>query len=299
MTTAPAGMAADHARLSPGGGGGVVRGRAALLWIEGPEAEAFLQGILTADVAVLAPGESAYALLLDAKGRIRFDMTCHRDGDEAFTLLTDPSHGDGLAAALERYHVSEDLEVLGPESSPLVVLGGAPAPAPGAPGVDLAVPGRIPGTTLLVVSDADTAIAAIGLPEATAVALEALRVEAGVPLVGVDTGEATLVREAGLEEAAVSFDKGCYLGQETVARIAHRGHVNRRLCVLASAEPLPVGAAVRAGGAEVGRVTSASPSPLHGHAGLALVRTEVPDGAEVAVEGVDAPVRILVPVPAS
>lgn len=292
MTVVAATLAEAHALLSPGGGGGAVRAERALVWVEGPDAATFLQGLLTSDVAALAPGTAAYALLLDARGRIRFDMTCRRDADDAFTLVADPSTAADLVATLERYHVSEDLDVLGPEPTAVLILGGTAAAAEGVPGVDLAVPGRIPATTLLVVSDPDAALSALGVPEVDAAALEALRIEAGVARVGVDTGETSMVREAGLEAAAVSFDKGCYLGQETVARIAYRGHVNRRLCVLASPSPLPVGAAVRHEGAEVGRVTSASPSPVHGHAGLATVRSEVPDGAEVAVDGVTEPVRV-------
>ncbi|MEW6582291.1 MAG: glycine cleavage T C-terminal barrel domain-containing protein [Actinomycetota bacterium] len=292
MTTAAGRLADDYARLRAGGGGAVVRGECALVWVEGPDAAAFLQGVLTADVAGLAPGACAYALLLDGKGRIRFDMTCRRDAEDAFTLVADPAAGPGLVGALEHYHVSEDLDVLGPETSALLVLGGLPAPGDGAL-VDAVLPGRVPGTTLLVVSDPDAAVAALGVPEAGAAALEALRVEAGVPRVGVDTGPHTLVREAGVEDAAVSFTKGCYLGQETVARVAHRGHVNRRLCVLAADAPIPVGAAVRSAGAEVGRVTSASPSPRYGHAALATVRTEVPSGAEVEVDGLPVPARLV------
>ncbi len=93
----------------------------------------------------------------------------------------------------------------------------------------IAVPGALPGTVDLVVDDAEAAIAAIGADEAPHQALELARIAAGIPRVGIDTGPSTLVQEAGLEDVAVSFDKGCYLGQETVARIAFRGHVNRRL----------------------------------------------------------------------
>lgn len=262
-----------------------------LVWVEGPDAASFLQGLVTSDVESLAAGQAAYSLFLDAKGRIQMSLRCFRDGDGAFTLVAAPADGDPLAALLARYHVSEDLDVLGPEPSDLVTVGGVAHP-PDA-GADLVVPGLVPGTWDLVVASSDDAITTLGLPEAPPEALAARRIEAGVPLVGVDTGDATLVQEAGLEGVAVSFDKGCYLGQETVARVAYRGHVNRRLRGLLLPAPAAAGAVVRLAGADVGVVTSSAVSPFRGPVALAMLRTSVEAGAEVGVQGVDDTARVV------
>jgi len=284
-------VAAGYVRLDPGGGGAGVRGSCALVWVEGPDAASFLQGLLTNDVASLTPGGCVPALLLDAKGRIQVGLRCARDADDAFTLVTTPGAGGPLVALLGRYHVSEDLDVLGPEPSDLLTVGGLARP-PASDAVDLALPGQVPGTWDLVVTDAGAALAALGLPQAPAESLTARRIEAGVPLVGVDTGPSTLVQEAGLENAAVSFDKGCYLGQETVARVAYRGHVNRRLRGLLLPAPAAPGARVESGGAAVGAVTSTAVSPARGPIALAMIRTSVADGEDVAVEGVPGPARV-------
>jgi folate-binding protein YgfZ len=288
----PPEVALGYARLAPHGGGAAVLGACALVWVEGPDAERFLQGLLTQDVAGVPVGGACYALLLDAKGRIQLDARVARDGEDSFTLVARPESGAVLAETLERYHVSEDLDVLGPEPSGLLTVAGVPA-APSAGPAELIVPGLVPGTWDLVVADPEEARAALGLPEAPPAALEVLRIEAGVPLVGVDTGPATLVQEAGLEGAAVSFEKGCYLGQETVARVAYRGHVNRRLRGLVLGSPATPGAAVRAEGREVGRVTSAAVSPARGPIALALLRTSVGPGDRVAVDGVPEPAPVV------
>jgi tRNA-modifying protein YgfZ len=269
----------------------VVTPGCSLVWVEGAEAASFLQGLVTSDVAALAPGETSQALLLDAKGRIQIGLRCVRDGDDAFTLVVAPGDGETLGALLNRYHVSEELDILGPETSDLVTVGGVERPA--AAGADLVAEGVVPGTWDLVVPDARAAVAALGLPEAPAEALTARRIEAGVPLIGVDTSPATLVQEAGLEAVAVSFDKGCYLGQETVARVAYRGHVNRRLRGLLLGEPVVPGAAVFHGGTQVGTVTSSAVSPARGPVALAMVRTAVPAGDAVTVDGIAGPVQVV------
>jgi len=284
-----------------------VPGACALVWVEGPDAASFLHGLLSNDIEGLAVGAVRCCLLLDGKGRIQADVRVARDGATAFTLVTWPHLGQVLADALEHFHVSEDLDVLGPEPSDLVTVGGiqpegiqpegiqpegASIP-PDAAGVDLVLPGLVPGTLDLVVPDAAGAIDALGLPHAPGEALEARRIEAGVPRVGIDTGPSTLVQEAGLEDVAVSFDKGCYLGQETVARVAYRGHVNRRLrglCLPASASP---GSTVSAGGRNMGRVTSVAKSPERGWVALAMIRTSVATGACVEVDGVAGAGRVV------
>ncbi len=274
----------------------VARGRACLVWVEGPDAASFLHGLLSNDVEGLAPGQARAALFLDAKGHIQVDVRVRRDGPDAFTLVAPAALGGRLAELLERYHFSEDLDVIGPEEVNLLSATGVPADAAGP--AQLVLAGPIPGTLDLVVDDADAAIAALGAPEVPAEALEMLRVAAGVPAVGVDTGPATLVQEVGLQDDAVSFDKGCYLGQETVARVRYRGRVNRLLrgLALGGAAPVPAGAAVSVDGREVGRVTSVAVTPDLGAVALAVLRHEVAPGAAVDVEGAAEPARV-VPLP--
>lgn len=290
--------AATHASVADGyarlraGEPTAVRGRAAVLWVEGPDAASFLQGLVSNDVAGLPPGGGCAALFLDAKGHVQVELRVHRDGPDAFTLVVPDRHAAALAALLERYHFSEDLELIGPESVEIVTLSGAAA-APGA----LAVPGPLPGTVDVVADDAAAAIAVAGAREVPSEALEMARVAAGVPRVGVDTSETTLVQEAGLGDAAVSFTKGCYLGQETVARLQFRGRANRRLAGLSlSGAPPEPGGGVHHGGREVGRLTSVAVTPDLGPIGLAILRREVVDGEEVEVAGAAAPARV-VPLP--
>jgi folate-binding protein YgfZ len=262
-----------------------VRGRAALVWVEGPDAAGFLHGLLSNDVEGLAPGAATRALLLDAKGHVQADLRVRRDAADAFTLVVAPEAAALVAGLLERYHFSEDLELLGPEEAETVTL---PAGAAGA-GAS-AVPSILPGAVEEIVDDAAAAVAASGLPEAPAEALEMARVAAGAARVGVDTGAATLVQEAALEDDAVSFEKGCYLGQETVARVRYRGRVNRRLRgLLLDGGPPATGGRVLLGGREVGRMTSAAATPDLGPVGLAILRREAEGGAEVEVEPGDGP----------
>lgn len=258
-----------------------VRREAAVVWVEGPDAEGFLQGLLSNDVAALAPGGACAALVLDAKGHVVVELRAHRDAPDAFTLLAEPAAAATLVGLLERYHFSEDLEILGPEPVGVVTLAGVAPPA-GA----VVVPGPLPATWDLVTDDPEGSITAAGATEAPPEALEMARVAAGVPRVGVDTGPATLVQEVGLEESAVSFSKGCYLGQETVARLQFRGHANRRLRGLSLEEPAPApGTPVRLDGREVGLLSSVAATPDLGAIGLAVVRREVEDGAVVDVGG--------------
>jgi len=277
-------LATGYARLRPGGGGAGVPGTCEVAWVEGPDALGFLQGLLTNDVLALAVGGSKRALLLSAKGRIQADLRVARTADEELTLVTDA--GAALVEALERYHFSERVEVLGPEPADLVTLGGLEQ-RPEAD-TDLAVDGLVPGTVDLL-GDPASILAALGLPEAPPEALQALRVEAGVPRLGRDMTTASLVHEAGLERTAVSFEKGCFLGQETVARTEHRGRPNRLLRGLRLPAAAAAGAAVRDGGREVGEVTSPAESPRLGPIALGVLRREVVVGVEVEVEGFGAP----------
>ena len=129
-TAVSADVAAGYARLRDGAPTWVAE-PVALIWVEGPDAASFLHGLLSNDVASLAPGGSTEALLLDAKGHVQAAIGVHRDGAEALTLVVAPADGGPVAAALDRYHFSEDLELLGPEEAWALTVAGMPAPPPG------------------------------------------------------------------------------------------------------------------------------------------------------------------------
>jgi folate-binding protein YgfZ len=217
--------------------------------VKGPDAEDFLQRMVSNDVT---QGEWFDALLLTAKARLVAPLRVWRRGADDFLLLTEPELGDAVRTTLLRARFAAKCEIEPEEHTTTVVWSGDFARA----------------EELL---DADVA------PTVDAAALERARIEAGVPAWGKELDETILPAEAGLDETHISFTKGCYPGQEPIARLHYRGHVNRKLRVLdvEAAEP---GDEVVHAGKVVGRVTSAVP-------GLALgyVRVEVPDDAELTI----------------
>ncbi len=128
-----------------------------------------------------------------------------------------------------------------------------------------------------------TTLLEAGAREVSAAAVEILRIEAGTPRFGAEMDSGTMPAEAGIVEAAVNFEKGCYIGQETVARLHYRGKPNRHLRGLRLSAPVAPGAALNLGEKEVGRLGGSSVSPVHGPIGLAILRREAEPGAELAV----------------
>jgi folate-binding protein YgfZ len=137
-------------------------------------------------------------------------------------------------------------------------------------------------------ADREAVRAALAFPDGTEADAEVVRVERGRPRYGVDIDDSTIPQEAGLNERAVSFTKGCYVGQETVARLYYRGKPNRRLLGLRLSAPAPTGSELRLGEKVVGRLGSSVVSPELGPIGLALVRREAAPGDTVDVAGVNA-----------
>ena len=125
---------------------------------------------------------------------------------------------------------------------------------------------------------ADEVKAALGVPEVDEAAAEVVRVESGRPRYGIDLDDSVIPQEAGLNERAVNFEKGCYVGQETVARLFYRGKPNRHLRGLRLSEPVATGEPLRLGEREVGRVGSSVISPANGPIALAIVRREAAPG---------------------
>jgi tRNA-modifying protein YgfZ len=233
----------------------------AFVRVHGPDAADLLQRIVSNDVP--ASG-SCEALILTPKGRVIAPLLIWRSGPDDFLVLTEPELGETVRAHLTRLRISSRCEIELEDHSSAVVLG----EAEGIAVADYGVPA-------VEVLDGDQA----GEPAADE--LERLRILARTPRWGREIDEGILPAEAGLDERAVSFTKGCYPGQEPLARLRNRGHVNRALRVLDTGEVRAREAdEVRHEGRVVGRVTSAVPGLA-----LAYVRTEVPAGSEVDVAG--------------
>jgi folate-binding protein YgfZ len=236
--------------------------------VTGPDAASYLQRMVSNDVEALGPGEVCQALLLTAKARLIAPLTVLRRGADDFLLLTEPTLGERVTQELLRFRFAAKCSVEAEEHASTIVLGDAP-PAGSFPTPDY-------GVRAYELLDADEpAPASIGSEE-----LERLRILARTPAWGLELDDRVLPAEAGLEERAISFTKGCYPGQEPVARLHYRGHPNRGLRVLElEGDDLPAyDAELTLDGKAVGRITS-SVTNGDGVLALAYVRREVPDDA--------------------
>jgi folate-binding protein YgfZ len=298
------------------------------LLMRGADRRAYLQGLLTNDVAALAPGTGCYAAMLTAQGRMITDMRVLELGDAILIDLPRDMAGP-VKDHLERFVFAEDVQVedatgaraiaalYGPHAADVLRA----APVDGAVPADLHASTRVrlAGIDAIVVKTDDAgvggydviveraalpavldALRTAGAVPASAADLETARIEAGRPLFGVDMDADTIPLEAGLEERAISRSKGCYVGQEVIVRVQDRGHgrVARRLVGLtfdADAAPAAPGAAIHGGEREVGRVTSAAWSPsLARPVALGYVHRDfVEPGTHVTVDGADAVVSAL------
>jgi folate-binding protein YgfZ len=239
----------------------VARRPRAYVRVQGPDAEEFLQRMLSNDVS----GEVCDALLLTPKARVIAPLRVWRRGDGDFLLLTEPGLGETVRAALLRARFAAKCEVELEEHSSVVVFG----EADGIPTSDYGVPA-------VEVLD-EPLVPTVGDDE-----LDVLRIAAGTPRFGREIDDRVLPAEAGLVERAVSLTKGCFPGQEPIARLHYRGHANRGLRVLAvDGSELPeYDAELAYGGKPVGRVTSSARDGDRIVA-LAYVRVEVPEDAEL------------------
>ena len=216
------------------------------------------------DVSALGPGESCQALLLTAKARVIAPLVVLRRGHEDFLLLTEPELGERVRAELIRSRFAAKAEIELEEHTSHVVFGseGIPTHAYGEPAAEV--------------------LDAVLEPTISPEELERLRIQAGTPAWGKEIDDRVLPAEAGLTERAVSFTKGCYPGQEPIARLHYRGHANRGLRVLRLETTPDPEAEILYEGKTVGRITSAVPAS-GGAVALAYIRREVPDDAELAV----------------
>jgi folate-binding protein YgfZ len=231
----------------------------------GSEAASYLQRMVSNDVEALSPGEACEALLLTAKARIVAPLTVLRRGPDDFLLLTDSSLGDRVAAELLRFRFAARCAIEVEAHTSTIVLGDPP---------DGTIPTADFGVPAYEVLDAD-------VPDADpvdALELERLRILARTPRWGRELDDRVLPAEAGLDDRAISFTKGCYPGQEPVARLHYRGHPNRTLRVLElEGHEMPsYDAELVFENKVVGRITSAV-ATTDGVLALAYVRREVPD----------------------
>ena len=245
------------------------------LTAQGPDASLLLQSLLTNDVERAQPGGAVYALLLTPKARVIADIELF-NVDGRYVLACPPGRADEVLHAIVRARFRRKVELQ--LSSHAVVWGDADGSL-----ATLATPAGPHHLLDSVPPDADSADA-----------WELARVEAGMPRYGREFDDGSMPAEAGLVPLAISFSKGCYPGQEPVARLQYRGRANRGLRGLELESGLPAaGALVMAGDREVGRVTSPVESPRFGPISLAVLRREVADGDRVTVSGEPAIVRPL------
>lgn len=315
MTTS-ATTTADDAVLR-GGCGLIDRSERGKLALTGGERRSFLNGQVTNEIESLTPGTGVYAAFLTHKGKMLGDLRVLETGDELL-LDTERVALQALFDLVRRFSIGYDvqlhkrtlqsalLSLIGPQADQVIRTAGAlppPSDEHAHHSASLAdAPVRLIRTSqgIDVLADA-AALAAVrlalvdgGAIDVDPAAAEVLRVEAGLPRFGVDLDDSVIPQEAGLNARAVSFTKGCYVGQETVARLHYKGKPNRHLRGLRLSSPAPPGTrllidSANGGEREVGRLTSVALSPTHGPIALALVRREagVGDVVRVAADALD------------
>jgi folate-binding protein YgfZ len=220
----------------------VARRPRAFVRVAGTDARDHLQRMVSNDVDALAVGDSCPALLLTAKARLIAPLVVWRRGEDDYLLLTEPELGEPVRAHLARMRLRAQCEIEAEEHMSSLVFGGE--------GIATDFPGAV--------EVLDAALE----PTITAEELELRRIEAGVPRWGRELDDAILPAEAGLDETHISFSKGCYPGQEPIARLHYRGHVNRKLQVVELDDET-----------SVERVTSTARRPDGTVVALAYVRT--------------------------
>jgi folate-binding protein YgfZ len=229
--------------------------------VAGPDACDYLQRMVSNDVEALQVGDACPALLLTAKARLIAPLVVWRRGPDDFLVLTEPELGEAVRAHLTRMRLRAQCEIEPEEHRSVLVFGGE--------GIATDFPGAVE------VLDAELE------PTLDAEELERRRVEAGVPRWGRELDDRILPAEAGLDATHINFGKGCYPGQEPIARLHYRGKANRALRVLELADVPPYDAELVHEGKIVGRVTSAVRRPDGSVVALGYVRVEVPDDAQL------------------
>ncbi len=265
--------------------------------VAGPDAVTFLDGLLSQSIEEVADGAVAQSLLLSPQGKLRARLWVGRAGSDV-VLFADAGVGVDVIADLSRFKIRVDASIspepipvaslIGPGAREALESAGSPSSVLRGDGVVCPAPlGRAEHERYIVDDAAVAVLEEAGVVRAGALAATAVRIEAGEPVFGIDIDEKTIPQEAGPVDAAVSFTKGCYLGQELVARIDSRGRVNRHLrgLVIGSNVLPPLGAEAIADDKPVGTLTSVAESlDLRAPVALALIRREVEPGDDVAIQ---------------
>ena len=285
------------------GAGMLDRSSRGKLIVRGPDAAEYLQGQITNDVEALEPGAGCYAALLERKGHIQGDMRVLLLHEDEFWLDTEPESAAAVLRHLQMYSVGREVEIedVGEQWAIVSLIGpraqevsGADGPAPehsqrfrNWEGVEVLAVATDVGVDLVVKrDDLDPLLKlaeAAGAVEVSEAAAEIVRVETGRPRFGAEISPEVMPAEAGIVERAVDFEKGCYIGQEPVARLHYRGKPNRRLCGLRLSAPAQSGEPLRLDEREVGSLATVCVSPALGPIALALVRREAELGAVLEV----------------
>ena len=285
------------------GAGVIDRSERGKLLVSGHDALEFLQGQLTNDLEAIDVGQGCYAALLDRKGHMQADMRFLRLEADRLWIDLEQASNDVVARHLSLYRVGQAVEVSdrSADDAILSVVGPAASSVTGAEGLrpehahrELEVGGvrcRAVATDLgadliCAAEELDAVAAALakaGAEHVGEAAAEIVRVESGRPRFGREMTTATIPQEAGIDDRAVSFTKGCYIGQETVARLHYRGKPNRHLRGLRPEAPVADGDSITFEGRDLGRVGTAIVSPALGPLALAVIRREAEPGSRVAV----------------
>ena len=282
------------------------------LLLGGAEGAEYLQGQLTNDIEALSPGEGCYAALLDRKGHLQADMRVLILAPDEIWLDIEPAALETARRHLEMYKVGREvdladvsaersiLSLIGPRSVEIAGTAALPEHASeetAVAGLRCLAVGTAEGIDLIASTEDAGRLREVlveaGAVEVGAEAAEVLRIEAGTPRFGAEMGPEAMPAEAGIVERAVSFTKGCYIGQEPVARLHYKGRPNRRLQGLELSAPAEAGEALLLGEKEVGKIGSACVSPARGPIALAIVRREAELGAELAVGEDDVTARVV------
>jgi len=270
----------EHLAAARAGAAICVRDELGFVRVAGRDAERLLQNVVTSDIAALAVGEGQYGLALTPKGRPLADAWIMRVAADAFVAACEAVAQADLDATLRRYRLASRADIATVTGELTVLERPMAIPAEGWHAGPL-------GSLLLAESQVartawDAAIAGGAVPIG-AETRETLRIERGLPRFGIDFDGTNLPAEAGVVERAISFTKGCYIGQEPIVRLAHRGHANRELRRLQLTASPELPATLHEGEREVGRVTSSAGLPEGGAAALGYVRRAVADGAQLVV----------------
>jgi folate-binding protein YgfZ len=275
-----------------------------MLLVSGADAVEYLQGQLTNDVEALKASEGCYSALLDRKGHMQADMRVLQLENRGLWLDLEPQATPAVIRHLQMYSVGREVEMddvtedwailslIGPGSAAISGFEGlGPEHAQryrSWEGVEVLAVATDLGIDLIARAEQAAALGELlrgaGAVEVSEAAAEIVRVESGRPRFGKEMTAETIPQEAGINERAVDFEKGCYIGQETVARLHYKGKPNRHLRGLRLDAPVGDGEPVMLGDREVGRVGTAVISPARGPIGLAILRREAEPGARVAVD---------------